>query len=309
MNNYMVELRNVSKCYKSTHLVKNIDLHVERGKITALLGENGVGKSTLIRLILGLIHPTEGNIIRDGEESLSTGFLRNKVGAMIEIPKFYDNLTAEENLRIFYALRGLSDKNRIAEVLKLMKLDQQQKKTVGHFSVGMRQRLGIAEAILHKPKFLILDEPMNGLDPSGMEEIRSYILELVAKEGVTVLMSTHILDEVEGFAEYIAILHKGSLLEEKNIKDIVSQKGNCFLFQTDNDELSIALIGDNFPDVEIISENQMFSINADLTRVNEVGSFLLSKGVKISSMTEKFTSLKDYYFTKMEEKTHDKNLG
>lgn len=210
---YIIKTQNVSKKFKKTYAVKDLSLSVRRNTVYGLLGPNGAGKSTLLKMITGIIRPTSGEIQFCGHpwkrKDLSV------IGSLIESPPLYENLTAFENLKVRAALMGIR-KNRCYEVLQKMDLADAENKKTSEFSLGMKQRLGIALALLNDPQLLILDEPTNGLDPFGIEELRKMIWTF-AESGISVIVSSHILSEVQQVADDIGIIYNGSLLYEDKI--------------------------------------------------------------------------------------------
>lgn len=218
---YIIETKKISKLYKGEEANKEISISVKKNSIYGLLGPNGAGKSTLLKMLTGMIKPTSGKIIFDGRQWSREDLL--SIGALIEQPPIYDNLTAKENLKVRTLIYGLPE-SRIDEVLDIVKLTNTGKKKAGKFSLGMKQRLGIAIALINNPKLLILDEPTNGLDPIGIGELRELISSFPSK-GITVILSSHILSEVELMADYIGIIAKGKLWYEEKIdksKDLES---------------------------------------------------------------------------------------
>lgn len=213
MNSYILQTKDLCKDFKKQRVVNNISLSVMKNSIYGLLGPNGAGKSTTLKMIAGMLHPTSGKIIFEGHP-----WSRNDltdIGALIEAPPLYENLTARENLKVRTLLLGLPD-DRIDEVLKIVDLTNTGKKCAGQFSMGMKQRLGIAIALLNHPKLLILDEPTNGLDPIGIQDMRGLIRSF-PEQGITVLLSSHILSEVELIADHIGIISNGILGYEAKI--------------------------------------------------------------------------------------------
>ena len=210
---YMVQTKKISKLYKGEEANKEISISVKKNSIYGLLGHNGAGKSTLLKMLTGMIKPTSGEMLFDGRKWSREDLL--SIGALIEQSPIYENLTAKENLKVRTLMYGLPD-SRIDEVLDIVKLTDTGKKKAGKFSLGMKQRLGIAIALINSPKLLILDEPTNGLDPIGIGELRELICSFPSK-GITVILSSHILSEVELMADYIGIIAKGRLWYEDKI--------------------------------------------------------------------------------------------
>lgn len=207
MDKFILETKNLTKTFGKQKAVDNISLKIKENSIYGLLGPNGAGKSTTLKMITGMLHKTSGQISFEGHE-WSRGDLSD-IGALIEMPALYENLSARENLKVRTLLLGLPD-SRIDEVLEIVSLKDTGKKKSGQFSVGMKQRLGIAIALLNNPKLLILDEPTNGLDPLGIQELRDLIRSFPEK-GITVILSSHILAEVEQTADHIGIINNGKL--------------------------------------------------------------------------------------------------
>lgn len=207
MDNYILQTKNLCKTFKKQHAVTNISLSIGQNSVYGLLGPNGAGKSTILKMVTGMLQPTSGEIIFEGHP-WSRNDLSN-IGVLIESPPLYENLTALENLKVRTILLGLPN-SRIKEVLEMVALTSTGKKQAGQFSMGMKQRLGIAIALLNKPKLLILDEPTNGLDPLGIKDLRELIRSFPSK-GITVILSSHILPEVELIADHIGIISNGVL--------------------------------------------------------------------------------------------------
>ncbi|PFR89804.1 lantibiotic ABC transporter ATP-binding protein [Bacillus cereus] len=225
MNEIMLETKNLCKTFRKQSVVKNISLSVPKYSIYGLLGPNGAGKSTTLKMITGMLTPTSGKIYFDGHKW--TRHDLHSIGALIESPPLYENLTARENLQVRTTVLGLP-KSRIDEVLHVVELENTEKKKAKDFSMGMKQRLGIAIALLNHPKFLILDEPMNGLDPFGIQELRKLILSFPGK-GITVILSSHILSEVSQIADHVGIIsggvlgYQGKLNKNDDLEDLFVQ--------------------------------------------------------------------------------------
>lgn len=225
MKESVLQVSNLTKQIKKQVLVNNVSLSLGEGDIFGFLGPNGAGKSTTIKMILGLVRPTSGevtilnyNISTQREQALQS------IGAMVEYPSFYPNLSGFENLKLFARLYRIKDE-RIYEVLELVRLKYEADKPFGKYSLGMKQRLGIARAFLHKPKIVILDEPTNGLDPEGVIEIRNLIMELSVRENITFLISSHILGEIQTLCNKVAIIKEGSILVQGETKQLLEENG------------------------------------------------------------------------------------
>lgn len=214
MGNYILETKGLTKTFKGQVAVNHLDLKVEKNSVYGLLGPNGAGKSTTLKMIAGMLHKTSGDVLFDGHPWSRDDL--GAIGALIETPPLYDNLSAAENLKVRTLLLGLGDE-RIEEVLEIVGLKDTGKKKASQFSTGMKQRLGIAIALVNRPKFLILDEPTNGLDPEGIRDLRDLIRSF-PEMGMTVILSSHILGEVEQTADHVGIIVGGELKYQEKIK-------------------------------------------------------------------------------------------
>ena len=223
MNDYIIETHNLTKKYGSQTSVSHLNIHVKKGRIYGLLGRNGAGKTTTMRMLLGLTAPTSGEVTIFGKpfQGNEKNILPH-IGCLIESPGFYPNLTGTENLKIFAELRGLRSPKYIKNALELVNLPYRDKKLFSQYSLGMKQRLAIALAVMHNPELLILDEPTNGLDPVGIHEIRTLIRSLPEKFNCTVFVSSHLLSEVELMADTVGILNHGRLLFEGTLEQLRS---------------------------------------------------------------------------------------
>ena len=221
MNSIVLEAQGITKKYRETLALDHVDLKLEKGKIYGFIGKNGAGKTTFLRLITGLAFPTEGSLSlfgKSGEKSLQEQ--RKRIGSLIETPALYPYMTAWQNMEVQRLQRGIPDKSVIDRTLKMVGLDNTGKKKVRNFSLGMRQRLGIAMALLNTPEFLVLDEPINGLDPAGMVEIRNLIKELNREYGMTILISSHLLEELHNTATDFIFIDSGRVLEKLTYEEL-----------------------------------------------------------------------------------------
>ncbi len=219
--NQIVKTKELTKKYGDHYCVSNLNLSVKEGRIYGFLGPNGAGKSTTLKMLLGLVHPTRGEIEIFGKRVTDKNrmeILKN-IGSLIEAPSYYGHLTARENLKICATLLDVPDKN-IDEVLSIVRLDRQQGKKVSAFSLGMKQRLGLASALLSYPKLLILDEPTNGLDPAGIQEIRSLVRSLPEKYNMTVIISSHLLSEIDQIVDDIGIIANGKMMYQGSLSQL-----------------------------------------------------------------------------------------
>lgn len=232
----IISTSHLSKKYGSVLRVNDLDLRVPEGCIYGFLGPNGAGKSTTLKMILGLVRPTAGDIVVFGEPMMRRNRLAilKQVGSLIESPSYYGHLSGEENLRIVQTMRGVPEKN-IREVLEIVRLTDAKDKRAAHYSLGMKQRLGLAAALLGYPRLLILDEPTNGLDPAGIQEMRELIKELPQRFGMTVVVSSHLLAEIDQMADHVGIIREGELVFQDSLTALHSRsKHHLALRTTDN---------------------------------------------------------------------------
>ena len=239
----IIETHDLCKQYGNALRVAHLDLDVPEGSVYGFLGPNGAGKSTTLKMILGLVRPTAGDIRvlgkkMDGGNRLA---VLRQVGSLIESPSYYGHLTGEENLRIVQTLRGVPEKN-IREVLQIVRLDGQRGKRVAHYSLGMKQRLGLAAALLGYPKLLILDEPTNGLDPAGIQEMRELICSLPGQFGMTVLVSSHLLSEIDQMADHVGIIREGELVFQDTLEALHGRSRHHLALRTTNNAVARAIL-------------------------------------------------------------------
>lgn len=298
---YILETRDLTKQYGSQKSVNSLNLKVEKGDIYGFLGPNGAGKTTTIRMILGLIRPTNGEVFIDGV-SVQKDFTKAITGisGIVETPKFYENLSGYDNLKILKNFRPDIPVSRIDEVLKLVDLEEAKKKKFKTYSLGMKQRLGLAATLLNKPKIIILDEPTNGLDPQGVVEIRETIVRLAKMQELTVLISSHILHEIEIMCNKVAIIVNGNLVIEGNTHELLTSDTDVEIAVDDVskasnviNELGEGILKKKLDDKIIISDSKIESWKA-----NEL---LVNAGVKVSAITKENKSLEQYFIETVEE--------
>jgi bacitracin transport system ATP-binding protein len=294
---YVLRTTGLTKKYKHHTVVEDVHISVKKGEIYGFLGQNGAGKTTTIRMIMGLVKPTSGQIELFGEQVVpGRSALFEKIGSIIEIPGAYPNLTAAENLDIHRRLMGIGNKESIEEALEQVGLLHTRNKKVKSFSLGMKQRLGIARALLHHPELLILDEPTNGLDPAGIKDIRHLIIELASKRQITVLVSSHILSEVQQMATKIGIIHEGRLVEEIDQQTLQMKNRHCVEFKVDNDRQAVMLLEQklNIHDYTV-SEPGVVRVFEKLSESAQINRTLVEHGVDVSELTMVRETLEDYF--------------
>lgn len=292
---YVLRTNALCKNYKDYKALNGLSMNVPKGFIYGFVGKNGAGKTTLIRLICGLQEPTSGEYTLYGRKNTDKSILksRRRIGAVVETPSIYLDMTAQENLKQQYQILGLPSYDGLEEILKLVGLEHTGRKKAKNFSLGMRQRLGIAIALVGDPDFLVLDEPVNGLDPQGIIEMRELLLNLNRKHQITVLISSHILDELSRLATHYGFIDKGYLVKEITAKELEDSCRKCIRVEvTDTRALSRVLNQMNV-EYHILSENM-----ADIFAKINITPFVLSlseENCEVLSMTERDESLESYY--------------
>lgn len=292
---YVIESVNLVKQFKSKLAVNQVSIHVKRGDIYGLIGKNGAGKTSLMKLILGLITPTKGCIKLFGKERINEA--RKKIGSLIESPGLYKNCTAYENMLRFAILYG-ADKKEIKPILDKVGLGNTGLKKAGDFSLGMRQRLGIAIALLSKPEILILDEPINGLDPAGIKEIRDIILSLHA-EGVTFIISSHLLDELAKVVTNYGIIADGRLVEEIEAKDLEKRCSHYIKIVGDNLIQIQRLLLEKYTDMKTEIKEDGLYISNYLDKSSEMNTYLIQKSLSISELRLSSNGFEEFFIERL----------
>jgi ABC-2 type transport system ATP-binding protein len=301
-----VKARGLVKRYKDVLAVDHIDLNVRHGDVYGFLGPNGAGKTTTLRMALGLITPTEGTVELFGRDPMRYGARALEgVAGFVEAPRFYPYLTARKNLQLLAALDGDDAASRIDEVLDVVELSPRAGHKVGGYSHGMRQRLGIAAALLRRPRLLILDEPATGLDPAGMRDMRALIRRL-AGEGITVLLSSHQLPEVQELCDRVAIVESGRVVYEGALADLRRQGGASYRLRTSDDtralQVARAQAGIEHVVIGIPPTPHGLNFQADEQHVGELSLALAQAGIAILALTPELATLEDLFFRLTEGK-------
>ncbi|WP_147208816.1 ABC transporter ATP-binding protein [Oceanobacillus sojae] len=296
----IIKTTNLTKVYGQQKSVDHLNITVNQGEVYGFLGRNGAGKTTTIRMLLGLIKPTSGQIELFGENLFKNqkGILR-RVGSIVEVPGFYENLTARENLLINAKIIGVHKKNAIEEALEIVDLHHETKKLVGKYSLGMKQRLGIARALLHYPELLILDEPTNGLDPIGIKEMRSLIQSLAKERNITIFVSSHILSEIEQLADHMGIIHEGKLMEEIAFENLRKRNRKYLEFQVSNDNKAAMLLESHFgiSDYEVHDKGNI-RVYSHLGNQGKLNKVFVENDIEVLKIKVSEDNLEDY-FTKL----------
>lgn len=292
----VIKMNGITKKYGKDTVLSDINMAVKQGEIYGLIGNNGAGKTTILRILTGHSKPTSGDFSLFNQSDLSSA--RRKIGAIIESPAFYSNLTVEQNLEYYRIQRGIPGKENIEKVLKEVNLIDVKKKRFKNISLGMKQRLGLALAIMTEPEILILDEPINGLDPSGIVEIRNLLLKLNKEKNITILISSHLLSELSNIATCYGFLNKGYLVEELTEKEL-EEKCKSFLEikVTDSNKLS-ALLEEKLQcyNYKAISDNKI-RIYENIHEPQIISELAVSNGIGVISLNEKSINLENYYMS------------
>lgn len=298
MTSNILKTIQLSKKYKHDYAVRDVNITIKKGDIYGLIGRNGAGKSTILRLITGLAFPSSGKIELFGDANPGLNEAQKRMGAMIEGPAYFPNMTAAENLEVHRLQKGIPGKDCIGKTLELVGLRNTGKKKVKHFSLGMKQRLGIGIAMLSDPEFLILDEPTNGLDPMGMIEIRELIQKLNREKGLTVLISSHILSELHQLATKFGIIHKGRLLEELTAKELDQKCRKHIRIKVDDSTKGATVIERDLglTDFEVMPDGTIKLYSE--THIRTISRTLTDNGLIMEHLSQNGDSLENY-FTKL----------
>ena len=293
MNDYIIETHDLTKKYGSQTSVSHLNIHVKKGRIYGLLGRNGAGKTTTMRMLLGLTAPTSGEVTIFGKPF--QGNEKNilpRIGCLIESPGFYPNLTGTENLKIFAELRGLRSPKYIKNALELVNLPYRDKKLFSQYSLGMKQRLAIALAVMHNPELLILDD----LDPIGIAEVRDFIRELCDTSGKTILISSHILSEISLLADDVGIIDHGKLLEEESLKELEAKNAKFIHFCVSDAQKAAKIIAATFhsKDFRLTDANNLYLYDMTLP-VERINRSFVESGIEIQEVHLCEDTLEDYF--------------
>lgn len=294
---YVLQTNSLTKKYRNFQALNGLSMNVPKGSIYGFVGKNGAGKTTLIRLICGLQKPTSGDFsiygIRNDSRDISKA--RRRMGAVVETPSIYMDMTAEENLKQQYLILGLPSYDGITELLELVGLENTGKKKAKNFSLGMKQRLGIAVALAGNPDFLVLDEPINGLDPQGIVEIRELILKLNRERQITVLISSHILDELSRLATHYGIIDKGRMVKELSSEELEAACRKCVRVEVSDTSILARVLHSMNLDYEIVSDSTA-DIFASIS-ITQLALALTKENCELISVQEKDENLEGYYLS------------
>ena len=291
------EAKNLTKQYGTSFALEGVNMTIHSGEIYGLIGENGAGKTTLMKIIGDLARPSNGHITLFGEKEASKiKELRKKIGYLIEMPALYPELNARDNLEFYRRMFNIDDKNIISKVLREVSLEDTGDKKVENFSLGMRQRLGLAIAMINDPMFLVLDEPNNGLDPSGIAQVRDILKKLAKEKGVAILISSHVLSELQLLANKFGFIHKGRMLKEISSQELVESDEKNLCIKTSNATIASEVLKNAF-NMEAIRDDESGEIRVSKGEITleEIISVLIKNNLQILNVSITSQSLENYY--------------
>ena len=296
MSDIVIKTENLTKTYGEMNAVDHVNMNVEKGKVYCLLGVNGAGKTSIMRMILSLTRPTSGKIFLFGQALKGyNSEIMSRVGSSVESPAFYPDLTAFDNLKYFARLRNEKNDNIVKAALDTVDLSSDSKKTFSKFSLGMKQRLSLANALMFNPDLLILDEPTNGLDPIGIAENRVLIKRIAKEDGKTILLSSHQLSEIEQMADTIGIIDNGKLLEEHSYSVLKKQEKSSIIIITDKTDEALAVLRERFAVKNFISGGNRIEISADEWDSSVINAVLNSSGIPVNEIFVQSKTLEEHF--------------
>ena len=292
----ILKTRGIVKKYGNNTVLNGINMNINKGDIYGFIGKNGAGKTTFMRVILSLTTKTNGEVSFFDNKSIEEVGLR--VGSLIEAPGLYKNASAYENLKRFAILYG-ADESQIKELLELVGLGNTGKRKVKDFSLGMKQRLGIAVALLGKPEFLLLDEPINGLDPEGIKEIRDVIIKLNKEKNITFLISSHLLDELSKVVTRYGIINKGELIEEIDAKELKNKCKNKIVIECNDSVKAKKILAKDISEKNLIIKSNKLEIHSNIEDSAKINTKLVKAGIDVSAIYPNFDSLEEYFMRRI----------
>ena len=300
---YVLQTKNVSKVYGGKKVVDNVSITVKKGDIYGFIGKNGAGKTTLMRMICGLTTPSSGEIQLFGASRLEAG--RKKMGSTIENPALHSTMTSMENMEVQRLTLGIKDKQICAELLELAGINDTGKKKVKNFSLGMKQRLMIALTLLGNPEFIILDEPTNGLDPIGISETLAFLQHLSENRGIAILISSHILGELEKIATHYGVIHQGKLVDEFSAEILAQRCEKSLVLYINDPQKAARVIKANFSDVKCqLLPDSTLLIDGHVEKSGLISKVLVEAGIIVNGVMPKGENLEDYFLKLMGGRQH-----
>lgn len=294
---YILQTNHLTKTIDGKDLVKDVNIHVKKGEIYGFLGPNGAGKTTVMKIAANLWKPTAGSVELFGKRLTPTSYeVLKRMGSIIEFPTFYEHLSGKENLQLHCDYMGYCNPGGVDDTLEMLDLTAAADKSVKNYSLGMKQRLGIARAIICRPEFLMLDEPANGLDPAGMKQIRELFKMLCAEYGITIFISSHILSEVESIADTIGVINHGTIMNEISIKKIFEMNATYVQLVVENTQKAVYILADKLQlnNFKIIDKHTIRIYDIQIT-TQDISKALALNNVEIRSIGKKSESLEDYF--------------
>lgn len=293
----VIQVNQLTKTIDGKDLVKNVNMHVKKGEIYGFLGPNGAGKTTVMKMITNLWKPTQGEVWLFGERLTPASYeVLKRIGSMIEFPSFYEHMSGKDNLQLHCEYMGNYAPGSVENALEMLGMSEAAGKPVKSYSLGMKQRLGIARAVLSKPEILILDEPTNGLDPAGMKQIRDLFQMLCTEYGITIMISSHLLSEVESIADTIGVIHRGTMMKEISMREITEMNTAYIEITVEDAKKAAYILADKLEldHFKIIDEKciRIYDIRTD---TKEIAKVLAMHGAEIISIVKKAESLEDYF--------------
>ena len=305
MEDYILSTKDITKTYGNTKALDKINMKIKRGTIYGLIGRNGAGKTTLLKIISGLSFPTEGEVMLFGEKTTGNNNLLERIGVLIEDPGLYPNLTAYENMKLKCIAYGINKKGYIESLIKEVGLEDVGKKKIKQFSLGMKQRLGIALALVGEPDLLLLDEPVNGLDPQGIIEVREILTRLSKEKDITIIISSHILEELSKVVSRIGIIDNGFLIEEIDKEELLEKTKDKLEIITEDVEKAVTVLEEQFDIIsfKVVDKNTIY-VYEKIDQSGDINKALVYAGIKIDSLSINRESLEEYFINLTGGKKH-----
>lgn len=294
--NAIIQTYQLTKTFKEDEVIKPLDFSLRKGEICALIGKNGAGKSTFFKMLAGQLIPTSGDIHLFGKSGEGMAQARKRMGFMIETPEFFPDFTATQNLEYFRIQRGVVEKKRIYEVLQIVGLANQKKKRFKDYSMGMKQRLGIALCLLASPDCLVLDEPINGLDAEGIREIRTLLLKLNQEKQITILVSSHILTELQLLAKRFVFIKNGVIVDDVSKESLDDKSRKQIQLKVDDPAKTARLLEQTYKDIDYkVLPNQLVTIQNYIEQSGEINRLLIDNGVLVMEFRIESLNLEEYF--------------
>ncbi|MBU3173572.1 ABC transporter ATP-binding protein [Clostridium estertheticum] len=308
--NTIIKSKNLCKSRGKQAVIKNVSMNINEGEIYGFLGPNGAGKTTIMKMLLNLVKPTSGDIFIFGEKIKKNSYdYLGRIGSIIEYPVFYNKLTVVENLKLHCEYLGITDYLLIDWALDTMGLKEIRQKKASELSLGMKQRLGIARAIISKPKLLILDEPINGLDPLGIKDVRELLLKLKKKFNITILISSHIISEIESIADTIGIIDNGNLIKEVKMDDIIKGNLEYMELEVDNTKKAILVLEKALQIKKYETKKNTLKIYDKNISQKEVNKELINNGLDVIGSVKKHITLEEYFINNIKQWKEGNKIG